>query len=105
MAWYVPVFHFAIEQFPNFDTLKHLKSSEIFTGKDSGACKKLGALQHQTKARGKGRRWWMPHNGSSFSLPPTPQFVLYVFLSSVPPVLRSFFFFLLSTFETPPKMT
>lgn len=93
MAWYVPVFHFAIEQFPNFDTLKHLKSSEIFTGKDSGACKKLGALQHQTKARGKGRRWWMPHNGSSFSLPPTPQFVLYVFLSSFPPVLRSFFFF------------
>ena len=51
MAWYAPVFHFAIKQFPNFDTLKHFKSSEVFTEKDSGASKKLGALQHQTKAR------------------------------------------------------
>ena len=37
MAWYAPVFHFAIDQFPNFDTLKHLKSSEVLTEKDSGA--------------------------------------------------------------------
>ena len=44
MAWYAPVFHFAIKQFPNFDTLKHFKSSEVFTEKDSGASKKLGAL-------------------------------------------------------------
>ena len=97
MAWYAPVFHFAIKQFPNFDTLKHLKSSEVFTEKDSGASKKLGALQHQTKARKKGRRrWWMPHNGRSFVPPPLlPSSPLFLFL----------FFFLLSTFETPPKVT
>lgn len=72
MAWYAPGFHFAIEEFPNFDTLKILKSSEVFSEKDSGSWKKLGALQHQTKARRKGRRrWWMPHKGRSFSLPPS----------------------------------